>query len=194
MARSRGVTRELVVEEALRLADTLGWERLTWTALAGSLGVKPPSLYNHLRSFDELKAELAVKGITALRDALTAAAAGRSGPEALEALGRAYVDFARHHPALYQASLRAPEPGEEPFSSLAAETLTVVFGVLGPYRFSKENAVHAVRVFRASLHGLVAIDLAGGFRMPQALETTLEFLLAALTAGFHEFANTEVSL
>lgn len=188
-----GLTRERVVEEAERLASTAGWEQLTWTSLASALGVRPPSLYNHWTSFDELKSELAARGITGLRDALSTAAAGRTGPQALKDICRAYVKFAHDHPALYQASLRAPAEGEEPFASLAREALRIVFGVLEPYRFSAEYAVHAVRIVRASLHGLMAIDLAGGFRMAESLDSTLEVLLTTLVVGFQSFSDTEVS-
>jgi AcrR family transcriptional regulator len=182
-----------VVQEAERLADRVGWAHLTWTSLASSLGVRPPSLYNHWAGFDELKSELAVRGITALRDVLTEAAAVGPGPEALKAICRAYVAFARRRPSLYLASLRAPAPGEEPFGSLARQTLDIVFSVLKPYRLSPENAVHAVRIVRASLHGLMAIDLEGGFRMPEALDTTLEVLLTTLAVGFNHLNDTEGS-
>lgn len=188
-----GLNRERIVEEAERLAGEVGWPRLTWTSLAAALGVRPPSLYNHWASFDELKAELSVRGITRLRAALSSAAAGRAGAAALKDVCRAYVSFARAHPALYQASLRAPAPGEEPFGSLARETLGIVFAVLEPFHFSSENAVHAVRIIRASLHGLMAIDLAGGFRMPEPLDTTLEALLTTLVAGLEYLAPTEES-
>jgi AcrR family transcriptional regulator len=188
-----GLSRERVVEEAERLAAAEGWAQLTWSSLASSLGVRPPSLYNHWSSFDALKTELAVRGMTGLRDALSAAARGRTGTDALKDICRAYVTFGRRHPALYQASLRAPAEDEQPFASLARETLDIVFGVLEPYRFSRENAVHAVRIVRASLHGLMAIDLAGGFRMAESLDSTLEVLLTTLVVGFQSFADTEVS-
>jgi hypothetical protein len=128
-----------------------------------------------------------------LRDTLSAASGGRTGTEALKDICRAYVTFAHDHPALYQASLRAPADDEEPFASLAREALDIVFSVLEPYRFSRENAIHAVRIVRASLHGLVAIDLAGGFRMAESLDSTLEVLLTTLIVGFQSFSDTEVS-
>lgn len=193
MAAGVGLTREMIVQEAVRLADEVGWNRLTWTSLAGALGIKPPSLYNHVASFDELRSELAVRGLGGLRDALSTAVAGAAGTEALKALGRSYVQFARRHPSLYQASLRAPAPGEETFGKLARETLDLVFGVLEPFHLTEETVVHAVRVLRSALHGLVAIDLAGGFRMPQGLDTTLEVLLTTLVVGFQSLSNTEAS-
>jgi AcrR family transcriptional regulator len=191
MARA-GLTKDRIVEEAERLAAAEGWSQLTWTSLAAALGVRPPSLYNHWPSFDALKSELGLRGMLVLRDALTAALAGRDGIEALKDVCRAYVAFARARPALYQASLRAPAEDETAFAAAARETLDLVFRVLEPFHLSPENAVHAVRIVRSSLHGLMAIDLAGGFRMAEALDDTLEVLLTTLLVGFTHLA-TEVS-
>lgn len=52
--RRPGLTRALITEVALSLADAGGVERLTMRALAKELGVEAMSLYNHIRNKDDL--------------------------------------------------------------------------------------------------------------------------------------------
>jgi AcrR family transcriptional regulator len=42
------LSREVVVEGAASLADEKGLEAVTLTALASELGIRTPSLYNHV--------------------------------------------------------------------------------------------------------------------------------------------------
>jgi TetR/AcrR family tetracycline transcriptional repressor len=50
----RGLTRELIIAEALRILDDAGRDALTMRRLATALEVEAPSLYAHVRSKDEL--------------------------------------------------------------------------------------------------------------------------------------------
>ena len=50
----QGVTRQAVIDEALRILDDEGREALTMRRLAAAMGVEAPSLYAHIRSKDEL--------------------------------------------------------------------------------------------------------------------------------------------
>lgn len=52
--RRPGLTRALITEVALALADAGGVERLSMRALARELGVEAMSLYNHIRNKDDL--------------------------------------------------------------------------------------------------------------------------------------------
>ncbi|MEJ2868003.1 TetR/AcrR family transcriptional regulator [Actinomycetospora sp. OC33-EN08] len=71
---SRGLTIDVVVEAATRLADASGLEPLTMRALAGELGVAPMTLYTYVPGRAEL--------LELLEDAafLTMDRAGNSGP------------------------------------------------------------------------------------------------------------------
>jgi AcrR family transcriptional regulator len=54
MARKRPLTRETVLQAALRLADDSGIESLSMRKLARELGVEAMSLYNHVTNKDDL--------------------------------------------------------------------------------------------------------------------------------------------
>jgi AcrR family transcriptional regulator len=52
--RRPGLTRDLITDVALALADASGVESLSMRALAKALGVEAMSLYNHIRNKDDL--------------------------------------------------------------------------------------------------------------------------------------------
>src|SRR4051812_43964441 len=108
----RGLDTEQVVEAAGTLADE-GLARGTPAKLAQTLGVRPPSLYNHVASREALLRLIALRGVDELAAEMGAAAVGRAGEDALRAAARAYRDYVRAHPGCYEATLAAPS-GDDP--------------------------------------------------------------------------------
>ena len=114
-----GLTTERVVTEAATVADEVGLEQLTLAAVAQRFGVALPSLYKHIEGLDGLQRDLAVLGMQHLAAALSRAAVGRSGREALEAVAHAYRKFAKERPGLYTATMRAPSPDDEEHTAVS---------------------------------------------------------------------------
>ena len=74
-----GLSRAAVVEAAGALADEGGLENLSLVDLAGRLGIRKPSLYNHVAGIGDLRRELALAGLQELGRSLSRAAAGKAG-------------------------------------------------------------------------------------------------------------------
>ena len=179
-----GLDTERVVAEAARIADADGLAALTLARLAGELGIRPPSLYNHFDGRREgLLRALAVRGVRELTAALREAAVGRSGTDALTATAHAYRAYAHTHPGLYAATLAAPTPGDPEYQAAAQDAVDVIFAVLRSWRLEDDDAVHAARAFRSAIHGFVALEAAGGFGIPVALDDSFERLVATLAGG-----------
>ena len=73
-----GLTRAAVVEAAGALADEGGLEALSLVDLAERLGIRKPSLYNHVAGIGDLRRELALVGLRELGRSLSRAAAGKA--------------------------------------------------------------------------------------------------------------------
>lgn len=65
-----GLNRASVVGAAAALADEAGLEGVTLGRLAGRLGVRTPSLYNHVDGLEGLRRELALLGTRELGERL----------------------------------------------------------------------------------------------------------------------------
>lgn len=172
-----GLSRAVVVAEAARVADEVGLERLTLAAVAGRLGVRLPSLYKHIAGLEALQVHLAAAAGRELAAELSAATVGRSKGDALLAMAHAYRAFALRRPGAYAATLRAPEDGDEEHQAAAMAVLQVVLSVLAGFGLEGEDAIDAVRGLRALLHGFVAIEAAGGFKLPQDLDRSYRRLV-----------------
>jgi len=173
-----------VVEAAAEMIDREGVGTLSLASLAKALGVRTPSLYNHIGGLDDLRGALRFRGLEALEQRLQRSAVGRARREALVALAEAYRAFAREHPGLYALTVSAG--GSEPESVRDAEAagaaarrvVEVVLSVLRGYALEGDEALHATRALRSSLHGFVALESAGGFGLPLDLDVSFERMIA----------------
>src|SRR4051812_19210870 len=105
-----GVTPERLVQAGAELADEVGFDGVTVSALARRFDVKVPSLYSHIRNSRDLKTRITLLALAELADLSAAALAGRSGKDALTALGNVYRDYAREHPGRYAATRLRLDP------------------------------------------------------------------------------------
>ncbi|MFD3872267.1 TetR/AcrR family transcriptional regulator [Streptomyces sp. NPDC058623] len=167
-ARERADRERLIVATARELAEQQGWDAVTTRRLAERIEYSQPVLYSHFRGKREIIGAVALEGAVELAAAVRGAASAASGPrDRVAALARAYLDFAEHNPALYDAIFQldgglpfaredTPEPLKDAFAALL-ETLGEVAG----------DGVHPglfTEVFWASLHGLATLARAG--RLP----------------------------
>src|SRR5579875_3579234 len=98
-----GNLREALVDAALALVAAKGPAGFTIAEAARLAGVSPGAPYRHFRDAEALLAEVALRGFNRLAALLAAAwNDGRPNPmAAFEAMGRAYLGFARAEPAYY---------------------------------------------------------------------------------------------
>jgi AcrR family transcriptional regulator len=184
-----GLSTAAVVGAAAELADAEGLEALTLARLAGSLGVRTPSLYNHVASLDDVRRRVALVALRELGDAMRDATVGRAGDDALTAMAHAYRAYARAHPGRYAATQRAPAAGEDEVATVAARAVDVLLAVLRGYGLEGDDAIHAARAVRSALHGFVALESGGGFGIPVALDESFDRMVAALARGLGDGAR-----
>lgn len=100
-----GNLREALIDAAQKLIFEKGPGGLTFADAARAAGVSGAAPYRHFRDRDELMADVALRGYEAFSSQLAAAwDEGRPDPiAAFQALGRAYLGFARKEPALFAA-------------------------------------------------------------------------------------------
>ena len=174
------LTPETVVRAAGELADA---GELTLAALAARLGVKVPSLYKHVGGLDDLQRRLALAAIDELAGTLAEATVGRSGRDALHACATAYRAWARAHPGRYAALQRAPDPAETELHAAADRFTRLLLAMMRGYGLDEDATVHATRAVRSALHGFVSLETAGGFGLPQDVDTSYDRLVDLLDAG-----------
>lgn len=174
MGKRRRLNRKKVIEKAAAMTDEAGSvTAVSLTALAQALEIRPPSLYNHIASLDDLIDGLTLFGVQQLIADLRQASLGLVGREAVVALAHAYRRFAHEHPGLYPLTIRAPEPNKTELVALSQELVQMLLLLMASLGLQGDDAIHAIRGLRAVLHGFTSLEAAGGYKM--ALEQEESF-------------------
>ncbi len=89
-----------IVDAALELLEAEGAGALSMRRVADRVGIRAPSIYEHLADKRALEAAIISRGFELLADVCEEAVAGAA--DALSALAAAYRAFATGHPHLYR--------------------------------------------------------------------------------------------
>lgn len=176
-----GDLKAALLREAEQILERDGIQALTLRAAARAAGVSHAAPANHFGDLTGLLSELAAVGFWRFSAALTAAGAGAGdNPRTRsEAMGRAYVSFARTSPGLFALMFRHerldPErPALRDSLEAARQTLRASVGERGATTAMPAVRMAADRVARWSLvHGFAMLLLDG----------RLDGILAALPDG-----------
>lgn len=188
-----GLDKAAVIDAAAELVNEKGIEALTLNRLAARLGVRTPSLYNHVDGLAGLQRELALLSTRDLADRLASAAVAKSGRAAVVQIAQAYRAFVKQHPGLYTAGIRsAGVGGADPELQAAQErAVGIVLAVVGSFGLSGKDALHAVRGLRSVVHGFATLETAGGFGLPLDCDESFRRLVLVLVRGLEQPVERE---
>lgn len=190
MSQRPGLNAPVIVKAAARLADASGFDQVTLATLAEDLGVRTPSLYNHVDGLPGLKKGLAVHAVKELTARLTQAAIGKASDDAVMSILFAYREFANERPGLYEAAVRAADPEDSELQTATKELVDVMVKVLAPYNLNDDNAIHAIRALRSIAHGFISLEAAGLFKgrlrhRPLDPAESYKLMIEVFLLGFH---------
>lgn len=178
-----GLSPQVVVDAAAELADRLGADAVTLAQVADHLGVRTPSLYNHVDGLAGLQRLLTLKALGELEAVVHDAVGDTRGPEAVAALAHAYRAWAKSRPGLYSYVIPTTEGGDPEVAPTGARVLELVVDIVASLGPEGEDAVHATRVLRAAIHGFISLELAGGFGLDLDLDESYRVLVGAVIRG-----------
>jgi AcrR family transcriptional regulator len=181
--RERAARRRLIVDTARQVAEAEGWDAVTTRRLSTEIEYSQPVLYKHFSGMDAVAAAVAIDGFAELAGLLHTARAGAKTPdEALTRMARAYLDFARDNPAVYDAmftgrtTLRFAEEDTPPELVAAFEELRQAMSAIA------QDADTLAEVFWAALHGLTSLSRGGRLRQDHERER-VDALIARFCAA-----------
>ncbi|GGJ21451.1 TetR-like C-terminal domain-containing protein [Streptomyces brasiliensis] len=179
MARA-GITADRLVAAAADLADEVGFENVTLSALARHFGVKDASLYSHVRNLHDLRTRLALYAGAEMIDRIAAAVAGRAGKDALVAFAGAYRSYALDRPGRYAATQIRIDQSLIADSPALRRTAEITYGMLRAYGLDEPDLTDAVRLLRSTFHGYCALESAGGFGAARDVQASWDKAVDAL--------------
>ncbi|WP_030940312.1 TetR/AcrR family transcriptional regulator [Streptomyces sp. NRRL S-646] len=175
-----GLTPARIVAAAADLADEVGFENVTLSALARHFGVKDASLYSHVRNLDDLRTRLALFAGAELIDRIAVAVAGRAGKDALAAFAGAYRQYALERPGRYAATQIRMDQALIAASPDFRRTAEITYGMLRAYGLEEPDLTDAVRLLRSTFHGYCALEATGGFGAARDVQKSWDKAVDAL--------------
>ncbi|GAA2593260.1 WHG domain-containing protein [Actinomadura fulvescens] len=189
MARA-GLNAERLTQAAADLADEVGFENVTISAVARRFGVTNASLYSHVKNLQDLKARVAAHALAELADRAAAALAGRAGRDALAAFASVYRDFAKEHPGLYAAAQFRLDP-ETAAAGAARRNAELTRALLHAYTLPEPDETDAVRLLGSVFHGYVSLEIAGAFsNHPRDIDASWSKALDALDTALRNWPSS----
>ncbi len=182
----RSLNRAVILAAAAALAEEIGLENLTLKGLATKLGIKSPSLYNHIGGLGDLLAGIAALGLQQFEEAIRNAAVGKSKDDALLALAFAYRRFAKQNPELYKCIMSLPRFDAPPLRESVDGVVRTLLVVLEPYQLEKPDAMHLIRIWKSSIHGFITLEAAGFFKTEYDIEESFSRLVACILNGMRK--------
>jgi AcrR family transcriptional regulator len=172
-----------ILEAAAALAEETGIHNLTLSRVAARLGIKSPSLYNHIAGLNDLICGLAGLGLKRMGEALRNAAVGKSRKDALRAVAAEFRRFAKANPELYRTVIKLPELRNGELKESVDELVQILNAILEPYHYKKEDAMHIIRIWKSALHGFVSLESAGFFKNQCDIEESFQRMVSCIIAG-----------
>ncbi len=182
-----GLDIDKVVDSAIRLADKGGLEELTLSQVAQEVGVRTPSLYEHVEGLPGLQRAIRLRGFQTMGQLISKATVGKSRDDAIRALAYEMRKFVRQHPALYESTVLTAVGDSKEVREAADEVLTTLNSVLASYGIMGKEAIHAARYLRSLLHGFFSLERARGFGLNVDLEESYGRVVETLAQDLRQW-------
>lgn len=178
-----GLTTEIVVETAMKIADKEGLSQLTLFRIAEKLGVRSPSLYEHVQGIDGLIELLRLRGLKIMSQQFQRAVMGVSGDQAIRRFADSFRAFVKEHPSLYSLTVESDIADSEEIRAAAGEILDTIYAVLRIYGFSEDKLIHATRYMRSAIHGFVSLEMSGGFGLKVSPDESFDLIKEVIVSN-----------
>ncbi|MCW7493673.1 WHG domain-containing protein [Leptospira sp. 2 VSF19] len=176
------ITREFVLDLAWDLIMELGFAEFRLSVLAENLGIRTPSLYNHIRDLEDVRREMKRRSLQILGDRLSSINLNPTqGKERIFDFLNVYRSFAKSHPHMYPLTIESAESDLE-LKPLGDRILFLCMEVFG-FQSLDESAVHRIRILRSLLHGFIVLEEAGGFGRKESIEDSFKKITESLESG-----------
>lgn len=182
------LTRDIIVQTASAIADQEGLNKVTLKRIAQELGIRSPSLYNHINSLDDLWREIAHTGMKTMNYEMKESVLGKSGNTAVKATGAAYLTYMIAHPGIYEAIQWAVWHGTRETEQLFEVYTEFLKKLILSLDLKNGNIEEIVTVLTGVLHGYTTMQLGRSLRNPEQslldLQNTLEIVLLGIAEKY----------
>ncbi|MFD0360786.1 TetR/AcrR family transcriptional regulator [Nocardia sp. GCM10030253] len=191
MSPRAGLTADKIVLAAAELADEVGFDNITVSALARKFDVKDASLYSHIKNIKDLRCRVSMLAAEEKTDLISAAVAGLAGRDALAAYANGWRQYALTHPGRYAATQMPLDPVVAAAWPGWRRGIDLTYGMLRAYGLEEPDLTDAVRLLRSTFHGYTNLEATGGFGHSRPTAASWERIIDALHIALEQWPSTD---
>lgn len=179
------VTKEAVILAVSEIADTEGLSGVSLKAVAEKLGIRTPSLYNHIDSLDDLLRETAHKGMNTMNEKMMHAVIGASGDTAIKALSIAYFNYVIAHPGIYEIIQWAHWHSSSETEAIFGNYKALLMKLISSCNMNKDENDEILSLLISVLHGYSSMELGKALTDPEGAIKGLINSVDIVLVGLH---------
>jgi len=191
MARS-GLTRETVIQAAVNLIHHRGLDDLTLLDLASIMGVKPPSLYNHIRGITDLRRELSMHALEKMTEVAIKALHKKKERSAIRSFSKAYRNYAKLHPGLYHLGCVYPSMEDTAWHDIYMKYREEFTRCFSSYQMPEATLRNTARSLRSLMHGFVLFEINDSWLQSTNTDTTYEYAIKLFCDALESRRNLKI--
>lgn len=180
------VNREIVVQTASDIADKNGLNKVSLKVVAENIGIRTPSLYNHIESLDDLLLEIAHKGMREMNNQMTKAAIGNFGDTAIKCISIAYFNFIITHPGVYETIQWATWHGNNETLEIFDEYKSLLEKLILSCNLKIKKTDEVLNLIMSVLHGYSTLQLGKALMSQEEAIKGLIDSIDTVLSGIHK--------
>ena len=186
MPRRRRLDRRQVIEAAIAVTEAEGPQALGINRVARALGIKPPSLYNHVANGNDLAWGVVIEANRRLLAHVRAVPVHGTDPQTrVIRLAETLRAWAMDNLSLYTVMAQTPVNNDDPEFAVLMDEMMPLFGhPLKELGLTGDAVIHAMRTMRSAVHGFVLLESSEQFGLSQPVDDSFQWLVTALVRGF----------
>lgn len=182
-----GLSKEEIIEKAAALANEKGLSYLTVTTLSEYLGIKKPSLYNHVKTIDDVHYKLMIYGWKKVSEEIVTGIDSGDPNENLKIFGRAFYRFAIENPGVFEAMLWYNKYSDDSLLEATEGLYSFFFEQTDGLDIDRKVANHLLRTYRAFIEGFIMLQIHNSFGNPISVDESFEISINVLISGLEQY-------
>ncbi len=180
----KSITKEIVLQTAVNIADRKGLAGVSLKEIADVLGIKSPSVYKHIPGgLTQIKHEIMVLGWREIDEVIVRRTAGKAGDDSVMALCRAFREYANQHPGVFEALQWHNSYTSVENDDATKGIIQTLYQIIDAYELREDEKLHILRMLRAFVEGYSLIENHGGFGNPLSLDESFDYAVSAMIRG-----------
>lgn len=185
--RGIGLSREKVIAEAGALANEQGLRAVTITNLAKYLGIKKPSLYNHIKDQEDILNEIMIYGWKQISDEICPRIITEDAKEAIQELSQEIYKYAMTNPGIFEAMLWQNSYKSDSLAAATQGIYQFFFSQTDKLGIERDMANHLLRTYRSILEGFILLVIHDSFGNPVSIEESFRISIDLFINGLEQY-------